>query len=59
MEDSGKEAGSMSRSGMGGDSRGLWEILRRMNRSITLAKQISGPVYDVSGEGFTLWFPSE
>jgi hypothetical protein len=38
----------MSRSGMGGDSRGLWVILRRMNRSITLAKQISGPVYDVS-----------
>lgn len=36
MEDGGKEAGSMSRSGMGGDNKGLWVILRRRKRSITL-----------------------
>lgn len=38
----------MSRSGIGGDSKGLWEILRRINRRITLAKRTSGPVYEVS-----------
>lgn len=38
MDDGSKEAGSISRSGMGGDNNGLRVILRRVNRSITLDK---------------------
>lgn len=43
IEDNGKEAGSMSRSGMGGDNRGLRVILRRMSRRIALTKQYQDP----------------
>lgn len=48
VEVGGRRAGSMSRSGMEGDSKGLRVILRRMNRSIALEKQTSGGVEDVS-----------